>query len=161
MRVLSALHRTSALGVVKTHRLALNAANNLAPSIADAPYESRLVVGSKTLKSLLEHFPFGKGSKSDPQLIWYFGDDEVQLRGHESSVDSKGGDYKQASNSLIALIISVGVSHLATELTISAEEFDEYDLQTGSMMLSFHLREFNVSICHHIELCSHISTFLP
>ncbi|RPD64143.1 hypothetical protein L226DRAFT_611743 [Lentinus tigrinus ALCF2SS1-7] len=115
-------------GVVKTHRLALNSANNLAPSIADAPNESRLVIGSKALKSLLEHFPFGKGSKSDPQLIWHLWDEEVQLRSNESSVDSKGHP------------------HLATELTISAEEFDEYDLQTGSMTLSFHLREFNAPV---------------
>ncbi|KAI0689986.1 Rad9-domain-containing protein [Cerioporus squamosus] len=94
-------------GVVKTHRLALNVANNLAPSVPDAAQESRMVVGSKTLKSLLEHFPFGKGSKSDPQLIWYFYDDEVQLRSHAASVDDKGRPQ------------------LATELTISAEEFDE------------------------------------
>ncbi len=51
-----------------------------------------MVVGSKTLKSLLEHFPLGKGTKSDPQLIWYFWDDEVQLRSHAASVDDKGGD---------------------------------------------------------------------
>ncbi|RDX50973.1 hypothetical protein OH76DRAFT_1379988 [Lentinus brumalis] len=115
-------------GVVKTHRLALNTANNLAPSVPDAAHESRMVVGSKTLKSLLEHFPLGKGTKSDPQLIWYFWDDEVQLRSHAASVDDKGRP------------------HLATELTISAEEFDEYDLQTGSMMISFHLREFNAPV---------------
>ncbi|KAI0695357.1 Rad9-domain-containing protein [Cerioporus squamosus] len=133
-------------GVVKTHRLALNVANNLAPSVPDAAQESRMVVGSKTLKSLLEHFPFGKGSKSDPQLIWYFYDDEVQLRSHAASVDDKGGVGRQSSVALMMLMIDVGRPQLATELTISAEEFDEYDLQTGPMMLSFHLREFNAPV---------------
>ena len=79
-------------GVVKTHRLSLNPANNLnSPTMADPARESRLIVGPRVIKSLLEHFPFGKGAKSDPQLIWNFGEDEVQLRSLESSVDSKGG----------------------------------------------------------------------
>lgn len=79
------------LGVVKTHRLPLNAANKLmSPSLPDAASESRLMIGPKGLKHMLEHFPFGKGSKADPQLIWNFHDTDVQLRSLESSVDAKG-----------------------------------------------------------------------
>ncbi len=79
------------LGVVKTHRLPLNASSNLmSPSLPDAASESRLTIGPKGLKHMLEHFPFGKGSKADPQLIWNFHDTDVQLRSLESSVDAKG-----------------------------------------------------------------------
>ena len=58
--------------------------------MADPTLESRLTVGPKVLKSLLEHFPFGKGSKSDPQLFWKFWEEKVQLKSSESSLDAKG-----------------------------------------------------------------------
>ncbi|EIW58231.1 uncharacterized protein TRAVEDRAFT_167684 [Trametes versicolor FP-101664 SS1] len=116
-------------GVVKTHRLPLNAANKLmSPSLPDAASESRLTIGPKGLRHMLEHFPFGKGSKVDPQLIWNFHDTDVQLRSLESSVDAKGR------------------AQLTTELTISSEEFEEYDLQSTPMTIAFHLREFNATI---------------
>lgn len=47
------------------------------------------MVGPKTMKSMLEHFPFSKG-KSDPQLVWNFYDEEVVLRSLESGTDGKG-----------------------------------------------------------------------
>ncbi|KAH9857352.1 Rad9-domain-containing protein [Lenzites betulinus] len=116
-------------GVVKTHRLPLNAAENLmSPTMPDADSESRLTIGPKALKYMLDHFPFGKGGKSDPQLIWNFHDTDVQLRSLESSVDAKGRPQ------------------LTTELTISAEEFEEYELQTSPITIAFHLREFNATI---------------
>lgn len=62
----------------------------MSPSLPDAASESRLTIGPKGLKHMLEHFPFGKGSKADPQLIWNFHDTDVQLRSLESSVDAKG-----------------------------------------------------------------------
>lgn len=37
-----------------------------------------------------------------------------------------------------------GRAQLTTELTISSEEFEEYDLQSTPMTIAFHLREFNV-----------------
>ncbi|KAI0630855.1 Rad9-domain-containing protein [Trametes polyzona] len=116
-------------GVVKTHRIPLNAASNLmSPSMPDAALESHVTIGPKPLRYLLEHFPFGKGSKTDPQLIWVFHDTEVQLRSLESAVDAKGR------------------THLTTELTISAEEFEEYELQATPVTIAFHLREFNATI---------------
>ncbi|KAI8996525.1 Rad9-domain-containing protein [Trametes punicea] len=116
-------------GVVKTHRLPLNAANNLmSPTMPDAALESHVTIGPKAVRNMLEHFPFGKGSKTDPQLIWNFRDSEVQLRSLESAVDAKGR------------------AHLMTELTISADEFDEYELQDTPMTIAFHLREFNATI---------------
>ncbi|KAI0819150.1 Rad9-domain-containing protein, partial [Trametes gibbosa] len=116
-------------GVVKTHRLALNAAENLmSPTMSEADSESRLTIGPKALRYMLDHFPFGKGSKSDPQLIWNFHETEVQLRSLECSVDAKGR------------------AQLTTELTISAEEFEEYELQRTPMTIAFHLREFNATI---------------
>lgn len=58
------------------------------PTMADPASESRLAVGPKVLKNLLEQFPSGRGSKADPQLVWKFWDDEVQLRSLD--VDNKG-----------------------------------------------------------------------
>ncbi|KAI0640814.1 Rad9-domain-containing protein [Trametes meyenii] len=116
-------------GVVKTHRVPLNPADNLMfPMMPDVGSESRLTIGPKALKNMLEHFPFGKGSKSDPQLIWNFTDTEVQLRSLETSVDAKGR------------------ANLTTELTISAEEFDDYWIQSTPATIAFHLREFNATI---------------
>ena len=78
-------------GIVKTHRLSLNPMTDpLSPSMPDPSLETVITVGPKTMKSMLEHFPFGKGSKSDPQLVWNFHDEEVVLRSLESGADGKG-----------------------------------------------------------------------
>ncbi|KAI0731431.1 Rad9-domain-containing protein [Earliella scabrosa] len=115
-------------GVVKTHRLPLNHSTGLMPTVQPSPIQSRLVIGPKTLKGLLEHFPLGRGSKADPKLMWNFLEDEVQLRSLEPTTDAKGD------------------AHLVTELTISVEAFDLYDLQAGEMSITFHLREFFATI---------------
>ncbi|KAI9064018.1 hypothetical protein FKP32DRAFT_1591428 [Trametes sanguinea] len=116
-------------GVVKTHRLPLNAAHNLmSPTFPDAALESHVTIGPKALRSMIEHFPFGRSAKSDPQLIWNFRDAEVQLRSLETAVDAKGR------------------AQLSTELTISADEFDEYDVLDTPMTIAFHLKEFNATI---------------
>jgi hypothetical protein len=39
---------------------------------------------------MIEHFPVSKGARSDPQLIWNFGESEVEVKSFESSLDSKG-----------------------------------------------------------------------
>ena len=81
----------AAEGVVKTHRLQLHhAASLLVPNAPDPIQQSRLSISAKALKDLLEHFPIARGPKSDPQLVWSFGDDEVILRGLESSMDASG-----------------------------------------------------------------------
>jgi cell cycle checkpoint control protein RAD9A len=43
-----------------------------------------------------------------------------------------------------------GKAQLSTELTISADEFDVYDVYATPTTISFHLREFNV--CHDSPL---------
>ena len=79
------------VGVVKTHRLRLLAPIPLmAPDTPDGSNESRSTIGPKALKDMIEHFPSAKGGKSDPQLIWNFGESEVQLKSWETSIDSKG-----------------------------------------------------------------------
>lgn len=62
----------------------------MAPGIPDAINESNLTIGPKALKDMIEHFPLARGVASDPQLIWSFGDVEVELRSLESSSDTKG-----------------------------------------------------------------------
>ena len=74
--------------------------------MADPNSESQLSVEPKMLKSLLEQFPFSKGSKTDPQLIWQFKFNEVKLRSIETSVDAKG----------MALHIYYFLEHIATGL---------------------------------------------
>lgn len=62
----------------------------MAPGLPDTLYESNITVGPKAVKDMIEHFPLAKGAKSDPQLIWSFGESEVELRSLESSFDPKG-----------------------------------------------------------------------
>ncbi|KAJ7901782.1 Rad9-domain-containing protein [Mycena olivaceomarginata] len=116
-------------GVVKTHRLLLLTLTSfLAPGVPDASNESHLTVGPRALRDMIEHFPVAKGARSDPQLIWNFGESEVEVKSFESSLDAKGR------------------TQLATELTISAEEFDLYDVYSTPTTIAFHLREFNATI---------------
>ena len=62
----------------------------MAPGVPDVPYESRLTIGPRAIKDMIEHFPAARGAKSDPQLIWTFGDSEVEVKSLESSMDNKG-----------------------------------------------------------------------
>lgn len=62
----------------------------MTPGIPDITNESRLNIGPKALKDLLDHFPVAKGARSDPQLVWTFHDNEISLKSMESSIDSRG-----------------------------------------------------------------------
>ncbi|OSX64329.1 hypothetical protein POSPLADRAFT_1090787, partial [Postia placenta MAD-698-R-SB12] len=111
-------------GVIKTHRLLLSTPIALlAPEVPDTSYKSQVSIGPKAVRDIIEHFPLAKGSKSDPQLVWTFGDDEVKVKSIETSLDAKGK------------------AQLSTELTISAEEFEQYDICDVPTTLAFHLRE--------------------
>ncbi|KAJ7462242.1 Rad9-domain-containing protein [Mycena galericulata] len=113
-------------GVVKTHRLLLLTLTSfLAPGVPDANNESHLTVGPRAIRDMLEQFPAGR---SDPQLIWNFGESDVEVKSFESSLDAKGKN------------------ELSTELTISADEFDLYDVYSTPTTIAFHLREFNATI---------------
>jgi cell cycle checkpoint control protein RAD9A len=82
------------LGVLKTHRLQLQTPTSLmAPGVPDALNESRLTIGPRALKDMLEHFPAAKGTKNDPQLIWSFGESEVQIKSMETAIDAKGEPF--------------------------------------------------------------------
>ncbi|KAF9050067.1 Rad9-domain-containing protein [Panaeolus papilionaceus] len=116
-------------GVIKTHRLNLLTPGSLmAPGVPDADNESRLTIGPKALKDLIDHFPVSRGQRSDPQLVWTFEESEVGLKSLESAIDSRGR------------------GQLSTELTISAEEFEGYDIYETPTTIAFHLREFNATI---------------
>lgn len=82
------------LGVVKTHRLLLSTPNSLlAPGVPDTSTESFLTVGPRAIKDMVEHFPLAKGNKADSQLIWNFGEHDVEVKTLESSIDSKGKSH--------------------------------------------------------------------
>lgn len=117
------------LGIVKTHRLPLLIPSSLlSPGVPDSENESRLMIGPRAIRDITEHFPNGRGTKSDPQVVWTFGTTEVDVKSLESSLDPRGR------------------IHLATELTISADEFDVYEVFSPPITIAFHLREFNATI---------------
>ncbi|KAG7446334.1 uncharacterized protein BT62DRAFT_968065 [Guyanagaster necrorhizus] len=123
------IHFTPLSGVIKTHKLLLSTPTSLlAPDIPDNSTESFLTIGPRAIKDMVEHFTSTKNGKSDPQLIWKFGQHEVEVKSLESSVDTKGK------------------SQLSTELSISPEEFDIYNLYAAPTVIAFHLREFNATI---------------
>ncbi|KAI0272404.1 Rad9-domain-containing protein [Gloeopeniophorella convolvens] len=116
-------------GIVKTHRLLLQAGSGqLQLHEPEALNESHVVIGPKAMKDMIDHFPSTRG-KADPQLIWVFDDTEVHVRSLENSLDK-------------------GTGQLATELTISADEFESYDMFATPISLAFHLREFNATIAY-------------
>ncbi|KAI6121671.1 Rad9-domain-containing protein [Pisolithus sp. B1] len=117
------------LGIVKTHRLSLLIPSSLlSPGVPDSENESRLMIGPRAIRDITEHFPNGRGTKSDPQVVWTFGASEVDVKSLESSLDARGR------------------IQLATELTISADEFDVYEVFSPPITIAFHLREFNATI---------------
>lgn len=119
------------LGIVKTHRLPLMIPNSLlSPGVPESSNESRLTVGPRAIKDITEHFPSGRGMKNDPQLVWTFDSTQVDIKSLETSIDTKGR------------------MQLATELTISSEEFDVYEIFAPPVTIAFHLREFNATIAY-------------
>ncbi|THH32490.1 hypothetical protein EUX98_g1666 [Antrodiella citrinella] len=123
-------------GIIKTHKLLLSeTSRHMAPNVPDCLEQSRLSIGPKAIGDMIDHFPMSKSPKSDPQLIWSFSDDEVNVRSQESTPDSRG------------------TSQLTTELTVGAEEFDTYAIATSPIIIAFHLREFNAAIAF-AESCS-------
>ncbi|KAI6149983.1 Rad9-domain-containing protein [Pisolithus thermaeus] len=117
------------LGIIKTHRLSLLIPSSLlSPGVPDSENESRLMIGPRAIRDITEHFPNGRGMKGDPQVVWTFRATEVDVKSLESSLDVRGR------------------IQLATELTISADEFDVYEVFSPPITIAFHLREFNATI---------------
>ncbi|KIY74343.1 hypothetical protein CYLTODRAFT_385147 [Cylindrobasidium torrendii FP15055 ss-10] len=116
-------------GVIKTHRLLLSSVTTiLSPGLPDAETESLITAGPRAIKDMVDHFPTARGSKSDSQLVWTFGKDEIEVKTLASSVDSKGK------------------SDIGTTLAISTEEFDVYNLYAAPTVIAFHLGEFSATI---------------
>jgi cell cycle checkpoint control protein RAD9A len=124
------------------HRLLLLTPTSLmTPGVPDLPHESRLTIGPKTIKDIIEQFPPARGSRSDPQLIWHFGDSEVKVRSLEYSIDAKG------EIGLTHFCFADGLAgqpQLSTKLMISTDEFNVYNVHLLPFTIAFHLREFNV-----------------
>ncbi|KAI0255715.1 Rad9-domain-containing protein, partial [Lactifluus subvellereus] len=117
-------------GIVKTHRLLLQTpSSQLHLHVPEALNESHVVIGPKAMRDMIDHFPSTRG-KADPQLTWVFDEAEVHVRSLENSLDGKGA------------------GQLATELTISADEFENYDIFATPISFAFHLREFNATIAY-------------
>ncbi|KAF8513940.1 Rad9-domain-containing protein [Gautieria morchelliformis] len=115
-------------GVVKTHRLLLSLTDLQGPQLVASPMQSHVTIGPRALKDILDHFPHTKGTKSDPELVWLFGIDDIKVKSMQL-----GGDAR-------------GKSLISTEILMSAEEFDSYDIYEPPLSLGFHLREFTATI---------------
>lgn len=63
----------------------------LAPAVPNSDDYSRLHIGARAVRDMIEHFTLQKGPKSDPQLIWTFDDYNVQLKGMETIMTAKSG----------------------------------------------------------------------
>ena len=99
-------------GIIKTHRLLLLTPTSLmTPGVPVAPHESRLTIGPKAIKAIIEHFPPARGPKSDPQLIWKFGETEVDVKSHDHSIDAKGGIFGIQPSVLLMLGRSCSTLH--------------------------------------------------
>jgi cell cycle checkpoint control protein RAD9A len=51
----------------------------MTPGVPYFPHESRLTIGPKAIKDIVEQFPPARGSRSDLQLIWHFGDRDSEV----------------------------------------------------------------------------------
>lgn len=123
-------------GVVKTHRLLMLTPTALmAPTCPDSPEESKVTVGPRALKDVIDHFSVNKAAKSDPQLVWTFADGELTLRSSDSIAGNKGKEQ------------------LSTELVLSADEFEDYEISSPPITIAFHLREFNATIAFTDAMC--------
>lgn len=131
------------IGVVKTHKLLLlNATLLTAPHIPDTFNESKLTIGPRAVRDILEHFPVARGPKSDPQLEWNFSEEEVHLRGLDASLDLSSKSLCETLKCNFDAHIVKG--QLTTEAIIGAAEFEVYDIYDPPISIAFHLREFQV-----------------
>ena len=62
----------------------------MAPTCPDAPEESKVTIGPRALRDVIDHFSVNKGAKSDPQLVWTFADGELTLRSSDSIAGNRG-----------------------------------------------------------------------
>lgn len=144
------------LGVIKTHRLLLNVpSSDEAPVMRDDLYESRLVVQAQIVKEMIEHFPNARGTKNDPELVWTFDEAEVKVKSVDKSYEK--GIYINMFSWADKLLetdrlLSLGRSQIASELSLSGEEFDRYDISLSPVTIAFFLREFYVCVVSHIVL---------
>lgn len=118
-------------GIVKTHRLLLLTPTSLmAPGVPNDPTESKIMIGPRMLKEMIEHFGTSRSSKNDPQLIWCFDSSELRVGNLESSLNAKGN------------------AQMSTDITLGADGFDVYDIYLTPTTLVFHLREFNATVAY-------------
>lgn len=61
----------------------------MSPGIPDPSNETLLKIGPRAIRDMIEQFSLPKGAKSDPQLIWTFGETEVEVKSLESSIDTR------------------------------------------------------------------------
>jgi cell cycle checkpoint control protein RAD9A len=89
---------------------------------------SQLAISAPAVKDILE--PFNSGYGSDPLLVWNFGKDEVHICSWDGGVNKGAADGGR-------------ITQMATELRITTQEFDRYEMCSDVCGISFHLKEFN------------------
>ncbi|GJJ10059.1 hypothetical protein Clacol_004285 [Clathrus columnatus] len=117
-------------GITKTHKLLLlTPTNALSPCVQPSSSESLVIVGPRTLKDVLDHFPFTKGVKNHPQLLWLFDLNNVKLKTYQGNADAR-----------------MGKGQLSTEISFSADEFESYQIHDPPSSIGFHIKEFNATV---------------
>lgn len=119
----------------------------LAPEPPDTDAESHLTIGPLALQDVIAHFTPARGPKSDPRVVWNFDQSEVQVRNSGSSINFRGEFHPPKIHVLPNRDLLPATAPLSTELTISTDEFERYEVHTLPTAISFHLREFSAS--HH------------
>jgi cell cycle checkpoint control protein RAD9A len=112
---------------------------------------------------MIDHFPVarsntGGAGKADPQIVWNFGDDEVSVSSLDLSGDTRGTS-SDGQDVILSNRRILGKAQLATELTLSVDEFDHYEIPQIPFTIAFHLKEFNVNSFNFLLLKWFISPF--
>ncbi|EJD47410.1 hypothetical protein AURDEDRAFT_151347 [Auricularia subglabra TFB-10046 SS5] len=105
----------------RTHRLPLAHADNSEP-VLHSDQRNRVSIGARAVREVLEHFPASRANRSDPQLTWEFDQAEVRVRTRPAVADKS--------------------VELSTQLSISSDIFDAYDISDLPLNIAFPLREF-------------------
>lgn len=118
----------------------------MAPNVPESPEQSNLTIPPKNLKDILDQFHTVKGGKKDdPQLVWTFDGDHVVVRTQEGlSVKGMLLNCSHPQSEVERSGCYAGNNTLATEFTVSADEFTIYDVYSPPTTIAFHLREFGV-----------------
>jgi cell cycle checkpoint control protein RAD9A len=126
------------LGVTKKHSLHLGASEFLRAEVDPNTTPSSFTIAARSLRDMLDHFSMIStstsvgipGIKSDNQLGWMFGKDEVRVKSWEGAASPQA---------------------LVTEVRVDSGEFQGYWVEDGRVDLTLPMKEFRVGPQYTLE----------